>query len=59
MSFNPREPFNHLPMLPPRGEVETRAVLKKCVDASRALAGLNGAIDSIPNPDMLINSIPL
>ena len=59
MSFNPAEPYNDLPLLPPVGEMETRAVLKKCVAANRALAELKGAGDLIPNQAMLINAIPL
>jgi len=59
MSFNPAEPYNDLPLLPPTGELETKAVLKKCVAANRALAELKGAGDLIPNQAMLINAIPL
>jgi len=59
MTFNPAEPHNDLPLLPPPGELETKAVLKKCVAANRALAELKGAGDLIPNQSMLINAIPL
>jgi len=59
MSFDPAEPYNDLPLLPPAGELETRAVLKKCVAANKALAELKGAGDLIPNQAMLINAIPL
>ena len=59
MSFDPRQPYNNLPLLPPAGELETRAVLKKCVAANRALAELKGAGDLIPNQAILINAIPL
>jgi len=59
MSFDPAQPYNALPPLPPRTELETRAVLKKCVAANRALAELKGAGDLIPNQSMLINAIPL
>jgi len=59
MSFNPAQPYNDLPLLPPAGELETRAVLKKCVAANKALAELKGAGDLIPNQAMLINAIPL
>ena len=59
MSFDPKQPYNDLPLLPPAGELETRAVLKKCVVANRALAELKGAGDLIPNQAILINAIPL
>jgi Fic family protein len=59
MSFDPRIPFNDLPLLPPMVELETRAVLKEAILANRALAKLNGAIHSIPNQAILIQAIGL
>jgi Fic family protein len=59
MSFNPQQPYDDLPPLPPRAEVETKAVLKQCVAASRALAELKGAGGLIPDQAVLINAIPL
>jgi len=59
MSFNPQQPYNDLPALPPRADVETKAVLKQCVAASRALAELKGAGGLIPDQAILINAIPL
>lgn len=52
-------PWNHLPPLPPKAELETRAVLKACIGARAALAGLKQAAESIPNQAMLINTLPL
>ena len=59
MAFDPKQPFNDLPLLPPTVEVETKAVLKACIGANRALAELKGAGDLIPNQAMLINAIAL
>jgi Fic family protein len=59
MPFDPQKPYNDLPLLPPPADLETRAVLKKCIAANRALAELKGAGDLIPNQAILINSIPL
>jgi len=59
MSFDPKQPYNELPLLPPGCELETKRVLKKCVSANRALAELKGAGDLIPNQAILINAIPL
>ena len=59
MSFNPQQPYDDLPSLPPRADVETKAVLKQCVAASRALAELKGAGGLIPDQAILINVIPL
>jgi Fic family protein len=58
-TFDPAKPYNTLPPLPPAQEIETRAVLRKCVSASRALATLRQAAALIPNQDVLINTIPL
>ncbi|MGJ9411857.1 Fic family protein [Aeromicrobium sp. CF4.19] len=52
-------PFNDLAPPPGPGELETRAVLKSAVSAHRALAQLDQAARSIPNPSVLINTIPL
>lgn len=43
MAYNPNQPFNDLPMLPPSAELETKAVLKCCIAANKALAELKGA----------------
>ena len=59
MSFDPKQPYNDLPLLPPGCELETKRVLKKCVSANKALAELKGAGDLIPNQAILINAIPL
>ena len=59
MSFDPKQPYNDLPLLPPACELETKRVLKKCVSANKALAELKGAGDLIPNQAILINAIPL
>jgi Fic family protein len=53
------QPFDALPMLPPTVELETRAVLKQCVTARAALAALGQAAALIPDPGVLINTLPL
>ena len=58
-SFDPTKPYNTLPLLPPAEDVETKAVLKKCIDATRQLEALRQAAKHIPNQEVLINSIPL
>ena len=52
-------PYNALPRLPPPVELETKPVLKQCVTARAALAELKQAAALIPNPAMLINTLPL
>ena len=52
-------PFNDLPHLPPAVDLETQPVLKQCIAARAALAELKQATELIPNPAMLINTLPL
>ena len=52
-------PWNALPKLPPRIELESKPVLKQCVTARAALAELKQAAELIPNPAMLINTLPI
>ena len=59
MAHDPRRPYDALPSLPPASDVETKAVLKRCLSASRALAELKGAGGLIPDQAILINAIPL
>ena len=56
---DPARPYNELPKLPPRAEVESKPVLKACISAHAALAELKGADGLIPNSAILINTIPL
>lgn len=48
-----------MPPLPPKAEVETKAILKKAISAGRALAELKGLGETIPNQSILVNSIIL
>lgn len=59
MVYRNNEPYNELPLLPPAAALETTAVLRRCITASRALAELKGAGNLIPNQAILINAIPL
>ena len=59
MAFDPSKPYDDLPALPPSAEMESRAVLKACIEARAAVAELKAAGQLIPNQGVLINSIPL
>ena len=59
MPFDPAKPYNALPLLPPKADLETKAVLKKAIAANRALAELKGLGQTIPNQTMLVNTITL
>jgi len=58
-NFSPEQPYNDLPLLPPHQSLETRSVLKACIGARTALAALQQSCRLIPNPAVLINTIPL
>ncbi|MEZ4937406.1 MAG: Fic/DOC family N-terminal domain-containing protein [Crocinitomicaceae bacterium] len=55
--FDRKVPYNDLPPLPPKAEIETKEVLKKSISASRALAHLNGAIRNLPNPRLFLDTL--
>jgi Fic family protein len=59
MHFDPNKPYNQLPNLPPKAELETAIVLKAVTRAGRALAELKGRTHTIPNPTILLNTIVL
>ena len=57
-TWNAEQPYNHLPPLPPKHDIESKAVLKQCINARAALAELKQAAELIPNQSMLINTLP-
>lgn len=59
MSFNPNKPYNDLPLLPPKVDIETKEILKKTISANRALAELKGVASLIPDQNILINTLAL
>ncbi len=56
MPFDPAKPYNNLPPLPPASEIETPAILKKTISASRALAKLSAG-KALPNQTVLLNTV--
>lgn len=57
--WRPDRPYNELPTLPPGADIETKAVLRQCIGARAAVAELKQAAALIPNPAVLINTLPL
>jgi Fic family protein len=53
------KPTYSLPVLPPPGELETRAVLRSLASAHRHLAELKGRAAVIPNQGILIDTLSL
>ena len=58
-NHDPARPYNALPALPPKADLETKAILKRCVAARTELAELRVAGRLIPDQSVLINAIPM
>jgi len=59
MKIDVTTPYNDLPNLPPRKDIETKSILKHCINARASLAELRKAAEMLPNQDVLINTLPL
>ena len=57
--WQPSQPFNEMPLLPPQIELETVPVLKACISARAALAELKQAGELLSNQAPLINLLSL
>ncbi len=57
--FDRKKPYNNLPLLPPKADIETREILRKTISAGRALAQLNGTLLNLPNPTLFLDTIYL
>ena len=57
--WRPDRPYNELPPPPSADDLETRRVLKAAIGANTALGQLDQAVISIPNPTVLINTLPV
>lgn len=57
--FNREIPYNDLPLLPPKADIETKEILRKTISAGRALAQLKGTMMNLPNPTLFLDTIYL
>jgi Fic family protein len=57
--FDRKIPYNNLPLLPPKVDIETRQILRKTISAGRVLAQLNGTLINLPNPTLFLDTIYL
>jgi Fic family protein len=57
--FDRKVPYNDLPLLPPKADIETKQILRKTISAGRALAQLNGTLLNLPNPTLFLDTIYL
>lgn len=58
-TFDRNKPFNELSDLPPLSELETVEILKLTIAANKLLAELKGYCQTLPNPNLLLNTIVL
>ena len=59
MSYKRDFPFNDLPNLPPENFRESPEILRQLAKAARHLGELNGLCATLPDPQLLINTIVL
>ena len=57
--FDRQIPYNDLPLLPPKADIETKKILRKTISAGRALAQLNATLLNLPNPTLFLDTIYL
>ncbi|MBI5346096.1 MAG: Fic family protein [Chlamydiae bacterium] len=57
--MDPNKPFNELPLLPPKCDLETPQILKKAIIANKEIAELKGIANLIPNQAILLQIIGL
>ena len=60
IQYDRNKPYNHLPLLPPPDEKSIdMEVMNKLIKVSTALGKLDGIVKTLPNPEMLVNTIAL
>lgn len=59
MKQNHNIPYNSLPDLPPAESLETIELFKLTIEANKLLAELKGYCQTLPNPNLLLNTIVL
>lgn len=59
MKIDVTKAYNDLPTLPPNQDIETKKILKACIEARASLAELRKAAEMLPNQGVLINTLPL
>lgn len=57
--MNRNQPYNDLPLLPPKVNLDNPHILRAAIRANRYLAELKGSVLSLPNQDMLVRGIVL
>lgn len=50
-------PYNQLPKLPPKADLDDAQILKKVITANKAISQLNGLIRSLENPEIILEPL--
>lgn len=58
-SFDKNKPYNNITNLPPKVNLESVEILKASIKANKLLAELKGYCQTLPNPNLLLNTIIL
>lgn len=57
MNFDKKIPYNDLPELPPKVDIETKKILRKAIEANRELASMASYCQQLPNEGVLYNTL--
>jgi Fic family protein len=57
--YSSDQPYNELPPLPPPVALDTPVLLRAALKANRLLAELKGYCQTLPNPELLLNTVAL
>lgn len=57
--LSPKIPYNELPHLPPKVELESAAIMKQLIKSHKALAELKGYSKLLPDKSLMLNTITL
>lgn len=56
-NFDRNKPYNKLPLLPPKIELETKEILKKAISANKELASMAAFCKQLPNESIFYSSV--
>lgn len=55
--FDKDKPYNDLPLLPPKAEIESKAILRKAISANRALVTMASYCRQLPNESIFYSTL--
>lgn len=57
MNFDRNKPYNDLPLLPPKFDVESKRIMRQAISAARALAGMEKSCKQLPNEAIFYSTL--